>query len=43
MKDFSVMWVDGWFNVFHATATNFDIVSVENFVEFAVSRKVFDY
>ena len=33
--------VDDWFNVGHATVTNFYIVSVEYSVEFLVSRKVF--
>ena len=40
---FSVVWVDGWFNVRQATVTNFYIVSVKNFVEFVVSRKMFIY
>ena len=29
VKDFSVVWADGWFNVRHAPVTNFYIASVE--------------
>ena len=38
-----LLWVDGWFNVWHTTLIDFYIFSFENFVEFVLSRKVLLY